>query len=66
MLKNSVISFDETGIRVGGKLRLLHTASTNEQTHLFVHEKRGTEALKSAYSILKDFKGKAVHAAVVA
>ncbi|KOR30427.1 hypothetical protein TI04_05825 [Achromatium sp. WMS2] len=61
MLKKIVINFDETGIRVGGKLRWLHTASTEEQTHIFVHKKRRTETLKSTSSILKDFKGKAVH-----
>ncbi|KOR31356.1 hypothetical protein TI04_01265 [Achromatium sp. WMS2] len=61
MLKKSVINFDETGIRVGGKIHWLHTASTEEQTHLFVHKKRGAEALESMASVLKDFKGKAVH-----
>lgn len=53
--------YDETGIRVAGKLYWLHTASTADYTYLFVHEKRGTEALKSEFSVLKDFKGTAVH-----
>jgi len=53
--------FDETGVRVGGKLHWLHTASTEKHTYLFVHEKRGVEALKSEASVLKDFKGIAVH-----
>nr|WP_133513136.1 transposase [Candidatus Thiosymbion oneisti] len=56
-----VVHFDETGIHVAGKLYWLHTASTGERTHLFVHEKRGEEALASAPSVLKDFQGKAVH-----
>jgi transposase len=61
LLKQDVVNFDETGIRVKGKLYWLHTASTESQTHLFVHEKRGAEALKSVASPLKDFKGKTVH-----
>ena len=39
--------FDETGIRVAGKLHWMHVASTAALTHLFVHEKRGTDALES-------------------
>jgi len=61
LLKQNVVNFDETGIRVKGKLYWLHTASTENQTHLFVHEKRGAKALESVASPLKDFKGKAVH-----
>lgn len=56
-----VVHFDETGIRVAGKLHWLHTASTGDCTHLFIHEKRGEEALASEQSVLTDFQGKAVH-----
>ena len=56
-----VVHFDETGLRVAGKLYGLHTASTREYTHLFVHPKRGHEALTSAASVLNDFTGIAVH-----
>lgn len=56
-----VVHFDETGIRVAGQLYWLHTASTSDHTHLFVHKKRGREALTSAASVLKDFTGTAVH-----
>jgi len=55
LLAQDVVHFDETGIRVGGKLHWLHTAST--YTHLFIHEKRGKDVLESEASILKDFKG---------
>lgn len=61
LLEEKVVHFDETGLRVAGKLYWLPTASTPNDTHLFVHEKRGQEALKSAPSVLKDFTGTAVH-----
>ncbi|MFZ5910226.1 MAG: IS66 family transposase [Chloroflexota bacterium] len=56
-----VAHFDETGLRVAGKLQWLHTASNALYTHLFVHEKRGKDALRSAASVLKDFTGRAIH-----
>lgn len=56
-----VVHFDETGLRVGGKLQWLHTACNDLYTHLFVHEKRGEEALRSADSVLKDFRSHAIH-----
>jgi transposase len=55
------VHFDETGVRVEGKLHWLHTAATETHTHLFIHEKRGGEALTSELSVLKDFTGTAVH-----
>lgn len=56
-----VVHFDETGLRAARQLRWMHTASNPEYTHLFVHPKRGEEALRSADSVLKDFTGWAVH-----
>lgn len=56
-----VVHFDETGLRIGGKLQWLHTACNDLYTHLFVHEKRGEEALRSEASVLKDFRGHAIH-----
>ena len=56
-----VAHFDETGLRAAKKLRWMHTASTPEYTSLFVHPKRGEEALRSADSVLKDFIGWAIH-----
>ena len=55
LLAQDVVHFDETGIRVAGKLHWLHTASTSTHTH------GGKDALESEASILKDFKGTAVH-----
>jgi transposase len=56
-----VAHFDETGLRVGGRLQWLHTASNGLYTHLFVHEKRGEQALRSESSILPEFTGRAIH-----
>ena len=61
ILRSSVAHFDETGIRLQAQNYWLHTASTATLTYLFVHQKRGKEALESAASIIKDFKGSAVH-----
>jgi transposase len=61
ILKADVAHFDETGIRVKGKLYWLHTASTKDSTHLFVSEHRGKEALESEASVIKDYTGTAVH-----
>jgi transposase len=56
-----VAHFDEIGVRVGGRLQWLHTASNGLYTHLFVHEKRGEQALRSDGSVLNDFTGWAIH-----
>lgn len=61
LLASPVVHFDETGIREGGKLKWLHTASSSLLTYQFVHPKRGGGAMKSAESILCDFDGIAVH-----
>jgi transposase len=61
LLASPVVHFDETGIREGGKLKCLHTASSNTLTYQFVHQKRGGAAMKSAESILRNFGGIALH-----
>jgi transposase len=57
----AAVNFDETGLRVAGKLYWLHTAGTEHYTYLFVHAKRGKKALQSEKSVLKDFTGYAIH-----
>ena len=61
LLKEKVVHYDETGIRVEGKTQWLHTACSAQYTYLFVHAKRGKEALMSDSSLIKDFHNYAVH-----
>jgi transposase len=61
LIQSPVVNFDETGMRQGGKLKWLHTASSSLLTYQFVHQKRGGEAMKSAESMLSSFGGIAVH-----
>jgi transposase len=56
ILKSKSAHFDETGMRVEGKLHWFHTASTGLFTYLFVHAYRGKKALQSVESLIKDFK----------
>ena len=55
-----VAHFDESGLRVAGKLQWLHVASTPELTFYQVDAKRGQAGLRAA-DILTQFQGTAVH-----
>ena len=61
-LQNSPVNhFDETGIRIKKKNYWVHGSSNDLYTYLFVHPKRGKEAINSENSILPNYKGWAVH-----
>ena len=61
IVSDNVVHADETGLRTAGKLHWLHTATTRLYTYLFVHEKRGSGAIQSNKSILRDYIGWLVH-----
>jgi transposase len=55
-----VAQFDESGLRVEGKLHWLHVASTDHLTHYHVDRKRGQVGMQAG-EILPKFQGNAVH-----
>ena len=55
-----VAHFDEIGLRVAGKLRWVHSASTGKYSLITVHDRRGREAMNAA-GVLPEFAGVAVH-----
>jgi transposase len=60
LLASPVLHSDETGLRVGKSLFLLHTVSNERLTFYQVHEKRGLEAIEAA-GILPSYTGTLVH-----
>jgi transposase len=60
IVDSQVVHFDETGMRVNGKLWWLHVACTDGLTYYFVQSKRGHDAIDEM-EILPQFQGKAIH-----
>lgn len=57
---SEIAHFDETGIRVNGKIQWAHTSSTEKITLITAHPKRGVEGILAG-GVLKHFRGVAVH-----
>lgn len=55
-----VAHFDETGIRVDGRTKWVHSSSNRDFTYLTLSEKRGKDGMDEN-GVLPDFKGIAVH-----
>lgn len=45
LINSPCLNVDETGININGKRNWLHSASNDQWTHFFPHEKRGTVAM---------------------
>lgn len=58
--KENVVHFDETGIRVNGKLNWIHNSSTDKYTYQTIDPKRGKEGIDNN-GVLPGFNGIAVH-----
>jgi transposase len=57
---SEVAGFDETGLRVAGKLHWVHCARTGKYTLITCHAKRGKKGIDDA-GVLSRFSGVAVH-----
>ena len=60
LINSAVAHFDESGIKVNGKIKWLHAATDGKTTLYSVHDKRGVIAMNDI-GILPEFKGISVH-----
>jgi transposase len=60
LINSPCLNVDETGININGQRNWLHSASNDQWTHFFPHEKRGTVAM-DLMGILPRYKGVLCH-----
>ncbi|HEB11693.1 MAG TPA: hypothetical protein ENI06_10830 [Spirochaetales bacterium] len=60
IVSSAIVHFDETGMRISGKLNWLHVPGIETLAYYIPHEKRGSIAFDEI-GILHYFEGRAIH-----